>query len=106
MSHCNSIASEVNTTGAVPQIQAWKSMLTDGWRSVRTLFKRPLQNRIDRHKFRKLHELDDIMLDDIGVTRDELHRVSNLPLSVDAALELQRMSLARRKKEHSGEWPR
>ncbi len=52
-----------------------------------------------RRGFNKLNGLDDHMLDDIGVTRGEVQIASNLPLSVDAGLELHRMSLERRRRK-------
>lgn len=50
-----------------------------------------------RRKFKRLLDLDDHMLDDIGVIRSEVDYAANLPLSVDAATELRRISLARRR---------
>ncbi len=50
------------------------------------------QRRIDRDAFRNLLSLDDQMLKDIGVTRDEVRRASDLPLSVNAALELETLA--------------
>jgi uncharacterized protein YjiS (DUF1127 family) len=50
-----------------------------------------------RRRFYRLHELDDHMLDDIGVTRGEVEIAGRLPLSVDAATELRRMSIERRR---------
>ena len=40
--------------------------------------------------------VDDQMLKDIGVTRDEVRRASDLPLSVNAALELEAVARSRR----------
>ena len=54
------------------------------------------QRRIDRAAFRTLLGLDDQMLRDIGVTRDEVRRAANLPLSVNAAQELDAVKRARR----------
>ena len=51
---------------------------------------------IDRDAFRNLLSLDDQMLKDIGVTRDEVRRASDLPLSVNAALELEAVARSRR----------
>ena len=51
-----------------------------------------------RRKFKSLLDLEDQMLDDIGVLRSEVQTAANLPLSVDAATELRRMSLERRKR--------
>ena len=50
-----------------------------------------------RKGFRRLLDLDDHMLDDIGVQRHEVVHAANLPLSVDAATELRRISLERRR---------
>jgi uncharacterized protein YjiS (DUF1127 family) len=46
---------------------------------------------------RKLQELDDNLLKDIGVTREEINWALLLPLSVNAARELARRSGERRK---------
>lgn len=51
-----------------------------------------------RRQFNRLHDLDDNMLKDIGVTRGEVEIAASLPLSVDAATELRRMSLERRRR--------
>ena len=52
-----------------------------------------------RQKFKKLLDLDDRMLDDMGVHRFEVERAARLPLSVDAGVELHRMSLERRSRK-------
>ena len=49
-----------------------------------------------RRKLKRLMDLDDHMLKDVGVTRGEIEIATGLPLSVDAATELRRMSLERR----------
>ena len=54
------------------------------------------QRRIDRAAFQTLLGLDDQMLRDIGVTRDEVRRAASLPLSVNAAQELEAAKRARR----------
>lgn len=51
-----------------------------------------------RRHFNRLLDLDDHMLKDVGVTRGEVEIASNLPLSADAATELRRMSLERRRR--------
>lgn len=53
--------------------------------------------KIKRKRFKSLLDLEDKMLDDIGVTRDEVQRAANLPLSQDAASELRRIALGRRR---------
>ena len=50
-----------------------------------------------RRKFKNLLDLDDHMLNDIGVIRSEVEYAARLPLSVDAATELRRLSVARRR---------
>ena len=50
-----------------------------------------------RRQFDRLLDLDDRMLNDIGVTRGEVLHASRQPLSVNAGLELRRMSVARRR---------
>ena len=61
------------------------------------LFERVRQRR-RRRGFKRLLDLDDQMLDDLGVLRHEVVEASHLPLSVDAATELRRVSLERRRK--------
>jgi uncharacterized protein YjiS (DUF1127 family) len=50
-----------------------------------------------RRRFNNLLDLDDRLLDDIGVTRAEVEMTSQLPLSQNAATELRRLSLERRR---------
>lgn len=47
------------------------------------------QQRIDRDAFLHLLRLDERELDDIGLTRDDVIQASNMPLSYNAALELE-----------------
>lgn len=56
------------------------------------------KNRVRRKKFKNLLDLNDQMLSDIGVHRGEVELAANLPLSVNAATELQRMSLERKRR--------
>lgn len=49
-----------------------------------------------RRRFNRLLDLDDRMLDDIGVTRAEVEYASRLPLGVNAAMELRRLANGRR----------
>ncbi len=62
--------------------------------SLSTLFR----NWRARSKIRAMHNLDDRMLADIGVRRDEIIWASNLPLTVNAALELENSAFRRRRK--------
>ena len=57
-----------------------------------------VRNRMRRRAFNKMLNLDDHLLDDIGVSRAEVIMASYLPLSVNAAQELRRISLERRRK--------
>ena len=52
-----------------------------------------------RRQVKKLQDRDDRILDDIGVTRDEIAWASHLPLSANAADELDRVAYRRRKEE-------
>jgi uncharacterized protein YjiS (DUF1127 family) len=45
-----------------------------------------------RRKLVKMTDLDDHMLDDIGVSRSDIHAVLELPFSHSPALELQRIA--------------
>ena len=63
---------------------------------LRAWFAERERRRIDRDAFRNLLRLDDAMLRDIGVTRDEVVRAASLPLSHNAALELQALKRGRR----------
>ncbi|MCG6883505.1 MAG: DUF1127 domain-containing protein [Silicimonas sp.] len=51
-----------------------------------------------RRGLKRLLDLDEAILEDIGVTRSEVEIAMSLPLSVDAATELRRMSLERRRR--------
>ncbi|MEM1430755.1 MAG: DUF1127 domain-containing protein [Pseudomonadota bacterium] len=50
-----------------------------------------------RRAMKRLLDLDDHMLDDIGVTREEVETAAAMPLSVNAAVELHRTALERRR---------
>lgn len=52
-----------------------------------------------RRAVAKLQDREDSILDDIGVTRDEIAWASHLPLSANAACELERAAYRRRKEE-------
>ena len=51
-----------------------------------------------RSKVRALHDLDDRMRADIGIRRDEVIWASYLPLTTNAALELENAAFRRRRK--------
>jgi uncharacterized protein YjiS (DUF1127 family) len=52
--------------------------------------RRVLRNWWKRRTLRKLHELDDHLLYDIGLTRDEIDWALRLPLSIDPIGEFSR----------------
>ncbi len=52
-----------------------------------------------RRQIRLLQDRDEKILDDIGVTRDELSWASRLPLTVNAAIALKDVSYRRRKEQ-------
>ncbi len=57
-----------------------------------------LRNWRARSRVRALHDLDDRMLADIGVRREEVIWASYLPLTTNAALELENAAFRRRRK--------
>lgn len=57
---------------------------------------------INRRAFQTMLKLDDATLKDIGVTRSDVLWANKLPLSTNAAEELNRISLIRRRKEWQG----
>ena len=56
----------------------------------------PLQ-LLRRHRFNRMLDLDDRILDDIGVVRWEVEYASRLPLSMNAAIELRLLAERRRR---------
>ena len=63
--------------------------------TLRTYMVRKHNQRIDRQAFKHLLALDDNLLRDIGVTRNDVVWASKLPLSVDASAKLN--EIARRR---------
>jgi uncharacterized protein YjiS (DUF1127 family) len=57
------------------------------------------RNALHRKTVKRLLDLDDRILHDIGVTRDEARHAARQPLSVDPLMELHRTTLARRNRE-------
>lgn len=55
-----------------------------------------LANLVRRRRLAPLLHLDDHMLRDMGITRDDVLRARSLPLSRDAGEELHRVMLSRR----------
>jgi uncharacterized protein YjiS (DUF1127 family) len=63
-------------------------------------FSRRVHNWKIRRQVRSMRDLDDRMLADIGVQRDEVEWASQLPLDVNPAIELSRISRCRRARPH------
>ncbi|MCA3560783.1 MAG: DUF1127 domain-containing protein [Aestuariivirga sp.] len=57
-----------------------------------------IRNWRARRAVARLDTLDDFLLDDIGVTRSEVRWAAGLPLSVNAALELEEQANRRRRR--------
>jgi uncharacterized protein YjiS (DUF1127 family) len=62
-----------------------------------SLLWRFIRNWRARRAVVRLDALDDYLLHDIGVTRDEVRWASGLPLTVNAALELEERATRRRR---------
>lgn len=54
---------------------------------------------LQRRRFKRLLDLDDRLLDDIGVTREEVAFACRLPLHMNAAMALRYVSQQRRRHE-------
>jgi len=57
--------------------------------AFRGAYRQYREDRLRRDAFLNLLTLDDVTLDDIGVTRDAVNRAARLPLEVNAARALQ-----------------
>ena len=57
------------------------------------------RNAVRRRTVKRLLDLDDRILHDIGVTRDEARRAAGQPLTVDPLAELYRSAHSRRSRE-------
>lgn len=58
------------------------------------------RNAARRRTVKRLLDLDDRILHDIGVTRDEARQAAGRPLTVDPLDELYRAALTRRSRSH------
>ena len=58
---------------------------------------RRVAERLRRRRFLTLLDLDDHILDDIGVTRGDVQAVAKMPLSANASHELRRIAVERRR---------
>ena len=62
-----------------------------------SLVRRVWRNWQTRRRVTDLSTYDDYMLNDIGVTRDEIQWAAGLPLTVNAALALEDRAMRRRR---------
>ena len=85
-------ASSGLTLKASSVVRTWFGKISQRWNNHREL-------RTNRKAFQTMLRLDDTMLNDIGVTRSEVQWANSLPLSVNAAVELNNISLMRRRAE-------
>jgi uncharacterized protein YjiS (DUF1127 family) len=60
--------------------------------------RRYLSNLLKRRMLKKVHELDDHILKDIGLSRQDVATVLDLPLQYDPIIELQRRIEADRRR--------
>lgn len=63
--------------------------------AVRNWWNIRVEQRTNRAAFQSVLSLDDNMLKDIGVTRDDVNWANKLPLEQNASLELQRVAALR-----------
>jgi uncharacterized protein YjiS (DUF1127 family) len=59
--------------------------------------RRLLKNWLARRAIKKLDSVDDYLLRDIGVTREDVRWARTLPLRLNAAVSLEERSIARRR---------
>ena len=65
-----------------------------------------IRNWRARRSVARLDQIDDYLLNDIGVTRAEVRWAAGLPLTVSAALELEERTTRRRRAASSRRWPK
>ena len=59
------------------------------------------RNALRRRRIKRLVDLDDHLLDDIGVTRHEVEIATRLPFTHDPTVELRRLAEERRRRQMS-----
>jgi uncharacterized protein YjiS (DUF1127 family) len=67
--------------------------------------RRLLKNWLARRAITKLDSVDDHLLKDIGVTKEDLRWAQGLPLTCNAALALEERGFRRRKNVTVERWP-
>lgn len=80
----------------VERVQAWSKQFSS---SIFTYLVNLKRRREDRAAFRQMIDLDENMLWDIGVTREDVIWANNLPLTENASQRLRDKSQARRRKQ-------
>lgn len=66
--------------------------------AIATYLARRRERRVNREAFQHMLSLDETMLRDIGVTRNDVLWASRLPLSENAALELEKVARFNRRR--------
>jgi uncharacterized protein YjiS (DUF1127 family) len=69
-----------------------QSPIAGVWQKITTGFRNWQKRRLDRQAFQHMVTLDDPILKDIGVTRADVIWASKLPLSQNAAQELENIA--------------
>ena len=88
-----------NCTEAQLSIYAWLvSKVRRTFNSYKAWSKLRNQRRLDREAFKHLLVLDDRILRDVGLTRADIIQANSLPLSQNAAQELENVSKMNRRR--------
>ena len=75
--------------------------LARGEYGIVSFLRRVARNLKAKRRIAALADLDDYLLRDIGITRDEVQWAAGLPLTVNAALALEERAFRRRHAGHS-----
>ena len=89
--HCKPGKSLTEGTG----MDQLKSLFLGAAQHFSDYLKTRKQQQIDRDAFNHLLSLDETMLKDIGLRRDDVLWATKLPLSINAALELEKTRLSK-----------
>ena len=80
-------------------VSAIESYLKSLVSRINAVFTQRKQQRVDRQAFSHLLSLDDHILDDIGITRNDILIASRLPINVNASLELEKIARSNKKND-------
>lgn len=75
-------------------VSAIENYLKSWATAINIVFTQRKLQRINRQAFSHLLSLDDHILDDIGITRNDILDASRLPVNVNASLELEKKARA------------